>query len=173
MGLGMMAQPASSAHIRLSLLDRLTDRDPGSSGDPAPGRQQDLRELKASLWRDLNALLNCKRRQEEVPAIFTECGNSLLTWGIPDFTAWGLKNPTDQSRLRRAIETAIRKFEPRLTSVAVSFDVLQGDARQDLDPRLRFRVDAVLKVEPQPEPIRFETILQADTGHIFVVGDTG
>lgn len=163
----MMDRPDSGTRVRLSVLDRLTDKDPENSHDFTSSRPADIRELKNALWRDLNALLNSRRREEEIPEAFPECNNSFLTFGIPDFTSYSLKSPSDQDRLRRSIELAIRRFEPRLASVVVRLE-----PRAELDPRLRFRVDALLKVSPRPEPIRFDTVLQADTGQFFVSGDS-
>ncbi len=148
-----------------SLLDRLTDREPDARQEPPLTRSQSLRALRVSLSRDLSTLLNTKRRDEEVPEQFSEANQSLLTFGLPDFTALSLKSPTDQNKLRRAIETAIRRFEPRLEKVSVTLE-----PRAELDPVLRFHVDALLRVEPAPEPISFDTVLQADTGHFLVQG---
>jgi type VI secretion system protein ImpF len=125
-----------------------------------------MRALKASLWRDLSALLNTKRREEEVPEQFTETNRSLLTYGLPDFSSYGLNSEAAQSRLRRAIEATIRRFEPRLENVNVALE-----KTQDTDRALRFRVNAFLRVEPAPEPISFETLLQPESGQFVVVGE--
>jgi type VI secretion system protein ImpF len=125
-----------------------------------------MRVLKASLWRDLSALLNTKRREEEVPEEFVESNRSLLTYGLPDFSSYGLKGEAAQNRLRRAIEATIRRFEPRLENVTVSLETLE-----DTDRSIRFRVDAFLRVEPAPEPVSFETLLQPESGRFVVVGE--
>jgi len=149
-----------------SLLDRLTDYAPKSRGEDRLSRLHALRVLKASLWRDLSALLNTKRREEEVPEQFSEANRSLLTYGLPDFSAYGLKGEAAQNRLRRAIEAAVRRFEPRLEKVTVAFE-----PPRETDQALRFRVNAFLRIEPAPEPVSFETLLQPESGHFVVVGD--
>ena len=154
------------ARVTPSLLDRLTDFAPASREENPLTRSQSIRTLKASLWRDLSALLNTKRREEEVPEEFTEANNSLLTFGLPDFTSFGLSNPGDQSRLRRAIEAAIRRFEPRLEKVTVVFE-----PPEETGGALQFRVDAFLRIEPSPEPVSFETMLQSDSRHFVVLGE--
>lgn len=155
-----------SARVSPSLLDRLTDHSPGSRWEDPLSRLQALRVLKASLWRDLSALLNTKRREEEIPEQFKELNRSLLTYGLPDFSSYGLKSEGAQSRLRRAIEATIRQFEPRLENVTVVFE-----PPLETDRALRFRVDAFLRVEPAPEPVSFETLLQPESGHFVVVGE--
>lgn len=153
------------ARVTPSLLDRITDHAPDNRHENPLSRQQALRALKASLWRDMSALLNSKRREDEVPDDFVECGRSLLAYGLPDFSSYSLKSPTDQSRLRRVIESTIRRFEPRLEKVSVTLETMT-----ETDPALRFRVDAMLKVEPAPEPISFETLLQPESRQFVVVG---
>lgn len=157
---------AFEGRITLSLLDRLTDHAPASPEDPAFSRFQATRALKASVWRDLNFLLNTRRREEEVPEEFNEANKSLLTYGLPDFSRYSLKNPGDVSRLRRAIEGAIRRFEPRLEKVTVTLEEVEETAAA-----LHFRVDGLLRLDPTPEPVSFETLLQPDSGHFVVMGE--
>lgn len=154
------------ARVTPSLLDRLTDHAPNSRGEDPLSRLQALRVLKASLWRDLSALLNTKRREEEIPETFTEANRSLMTYGLPDFSSYGLKSEAAQNRLRRAIEAAIRRFEPRLEKVTVTLE-----PSQETDRALRFRVDAFLRIEPASEPVTFETLLQPESGQFVIVGD--
>jgi type VI secretion system protein ImpF len=154
------------ARVTPSLLDRLTDHAPASRVENPLTRLQALRALKTSLWRDLTALLNTKRREEEIPEEFVEATRSLLTYGLPDFASYSLKSPSDQDRLRRAIEATIRRFEPRLEKVTVKLA-----PPDETDSALHFRVDALLRVEPAPEPVTFETMLQPDSGHIVVLGE--
>ena len=154
------------ARVTPSLLDRLTDYTPNARAKHPLSRLQALRVLRASVWRDLSALLNTKRREEEVSEQFTEANRSLLTYGLPDFSSYGLKSEADQHRLRRAIEAAIRRFEPRLEKVIVTLEPALETASA-----LRFRVDALLRVEPAPEPISFETLLQPESARFVVVGE--
>jgi len=154
------------ARVTPSLLDRLTDHAPTARVENPLTRLQALRALKTSLWRDLTALLNTKRREEEIAEEFVEATHSLLTYGLPDFASYSLKSPFDQDRLRRAIEATIRRFEPRLEKVAVK--LVPPD---ETDSALHFRVDALLRVEPAPEPVTFETMLQPDSGHFVVLGE--
>ncbi len=151
--------------VKLSVLDRLVDQEPDQSQEVPAGRLQSVRQLKAALQRDLSALLNTKRGEHDVPGEFTHLAGSVLAFGIPDFTALSLRNPLDQDRVRRSIEQAIRTFEPRLSGVTVSLE-----PRGELDPGLRFHIDAMLRIEPEPEPVSFDTVLQGDSGHFLVEG---
>jgi type VI secretion system protein ImpF len=153
--------------VKLSLLDRLCDDDPDETSERPLSRHQSVRLLKASLVRDLSAVLNTKRRETEVPEEFAELRQSLLTFGLPDFTSFSLRNPMEQNRLRREVESTIRRFEPRLLGVTVHLD-----PRGEFDSGLHFRVDAQLKMEPEPEPVRFDTVLEAGTCHFVVASES-
>jgi type VI secretion system protein ImpF len=87
----------------------------------------------------------------------------LFTYGLPDFTNLSDKSSTDQKVLRTALETAIRTFEPRLQNVVVKPEPLDS-----LQRVMRFRIDAQLKVDPAPEPITFDTVLQLGNGQYQV-----
>ncbi len=160
-----MSPVDSQTRVNLSVLDRLIDLDPDSSEEVAPSQLRTLHELKDALWRDLSALLNTRRKEHPIAPEFEQCNTSLLVFGLPDFTPLSLRSPGDQQRLGLAIDTAIRTFEPRLSGVSVS-----PEPRNELDPVLRYRVEALLDIEPAPEPITFDTVLQADTGQFLVRG---
>ena len=146
------------------LLDRLTDDSRGTSDGSSWAVRQSRREWEESLLRDVEALLNTKRALLEVPEQYRHASSSLLQYGLPDFSSMSLHSPTDRAILRSAIETALRLFEPRLASVAVTLD-----ASKQSRPVLHFRVNALLRLTPQPEPIRFDTLLKSDSREFVVV----
>lgn len=149
----------------LSLVDRLMDLDPDSRREVRPGPWEEMRQFKASLCRDLAALLNTRRAEEDFSPGFEEATNSLLSFGVADFTSYDLKNGAEQERLRRSIERAVRQFEPRLASVKVSVE--EPDA---LKPVLRFQIEAVLRIESSGEPLIFNVTLQRESRRIAVSG---
>ncbi|MGH7931830.1 MAG: type VI secretion system baseplate subunit TssE [Candidatus Binataceae bacterium] len=150
-----------------SLLDRLMDDRPDMAQEPPGNRFYGVAQQKASVARDLEALLNTRQETlEEVPAEFTEVNKSLLVYGLPDFTSFNLLNPGDRTRLRRSIENAIARFEPRLQRVRVAMEVPNQNDRS-----LRFRIEALLRVDPAPEPVAFDTVLQLTTQQYAVRGE--
>ena len=56
-----MARKSHERSIRPSLLDRLIDEEPGNRGEAPDRRAQSLKELKDSVRRDLEWLLNSRR----------------------------------------------------------------------------------------------------------------
>jgi type VI secretion system protein ImpF len=160
-----MAAGDNQAGAVLSILDRLIDLEPDSRREPRTNSWDEMRELKASLCRDLTALLNTRRAEEDFPATFEESANSLLSFGVVDFTARDLKNGVEQERLRRSIERAIRRFEPRLTGVSVSID-----EPDPLKPVLQFQIAAMLRIQPASEPVLFDVTLQRESRRMAVSG---
>jgi type VI secretion system protein ImpF len=156
--------------IKLSILDRIIGFDPLDPQAFRPMQTATVRELENTVHRDLMALLNVRRADEPIPAEFEEAARSILTFGLPDFTSRSVLDRSEQERLRRAIETAIRVFEPRLSNVTVSLDrpgkrVEQG---RGLDNTLRYHVRALLRVEPDPEPVVFDAVLEPGTGRVAI-----
>ena len=154
-----MPRTDNDVRITASVLDRLIDYEPDNSGEPVSSRAKSLRELKQCVKRDLEWLLNTRQSNTQLPPELKEVNSSLAAYGLPDFTAVSVKSAADQNRLRRAIETAIDTFEPRLEDVRVTIEPISEGERV-----IHFRIDARLKVEPAPEPITFDTIMQPGSG---------
>jgi type VI secretion system protein ImpF len=152
-------------HIRItpSVLDRLLDYEPETSHEPLASRSKSLRQVKQSVKRDLEQLLNTRQSGDWLPPELEELNRSLAAYGLPDFSAVSIKSPAEQSRLRRALETAIALFEPRLQDINVTLLPLG-----DLQRSLHFRIDASLRVEPAPEPVTFDALLQLSSGAYLV-----
>ncbi len=158
-----MLRTDNEVRITPSVLDRLLDYEPELSREPPASRAKSLRQLKQSVKRDLEWLLNTRRYAEELSPELKELNESMAVYGLPDFTAASVKSPSDQKMMRRSLENAIRVFEPRLEDLIVTLEPLDGIERV-----MRFRIDARLKVEPAPEPVTFDTVLQLGSGQIIV-----
>jgi type VI secretion system protein ImpF len=152
--------------ITPSVLDRLIDYEPELSNEPAASRAKSLRQLKQAVRRDLEFLLNTRQVAGGLPVGLKEVNKSVAAYGLPDFSNVNVSSPDEQMRLRRVLETTIATFEPRLKGVKVTFEPLRGTERA-----LRFRVDARLQVEPTPEPVTFDTVLQLHSNEYKVRGE--
>jgi type VI secretion system protein ImpF len=151
-----MARGDREPNIVASLLDRLLDDEPGLSREPVPERTQSLRQLERAVARDLEDMLNTRREAlGDLPEDFQEVGRSLVNYGLPDFTSYSLLSEKDRARIRRTLEEIITAFEPRLARVRVTLE-----PSREHEKALRFRVDALLRVEPAPEPVVFDAVLQ-------------
>jgi type VI secretion system protein ImpF len=148
--------------LELSFIDRFVDSP--EARRPKNSWEQD-RELRASLCRDLTDLLNTRRADRDFDPVFDEAVKSLLTYGIPDFTQFDLKNTAEQERVRISIERAIRLFEPRLTRVKVI-----PEPPNLLNPTLRFQIEAKLRDESDSEDVLFDATVQRESRRIAVTG---
>ena len=84
---------------------------------------------------------------------------------MPDPTAGSFTQEETRAALAREVELAIRRFEPRLSHVSVQLPPMRDDA---VDRTLRLRIEAVLRTDPIPEQIAFETVLRPSTLDVAV-----
>ncbi|MCC6128369.1 MAG: type VI secretion system baseplate subunit TssE [Acidobacteria bacterium] len=154
----------NEVRVTPSVLDRLIDYEPEVSREAPSSRAKSLRLLKQSVRRDLEWLFNT-RFTADVPESLENVQESVLVYGLPDFTALSIKKIDDRDRLQQAIEKAVAVFEPRLDSVVVVLE--EGDAQKGV----RFRIEARLLVDPAPEPVTFDTAYQPQSGTYFVRGE--
>ncbi|MBX6369880.1 MAG: type VI secretion system baseplate subunit TssE [Rhodospirillales bacterium] len=162
-----MARPDLDQPLVLSLLDRLIDEHPEASRDPPKSRGQHLRELRDSVRRDLENLLNTRQRCRGWPEGCDELSLSTVNYGIPDLTGADLASAERREEFRATIEEVIRRFEPRFVRVHVSM----LDNTEPTDRTLRFRIEALIYADPAPEPLVFDSYLDPASRGVAVLGD--
>jgi type VI secretion system protein ImpF len=155
--------------LRPSLLERLLG---GGSHQERVG--QDLRvgvrELRREVLRDLEFLLNTRALNRADLAGHPLASGSVLGYGVPDLTGASRDSVQDTQRVRSEIEEAVRRYEPRLVadSVRVERIVATDKESKTFEPifKMRFRIHGLLRVEPEPEPIAFDTEIEMGSGAI-------
>ncbi len=162
-----MAKIPDDQQLVPSVLDRLLDDDPEVSREAPKSRHHVLRELKQSVRRDLENLLNTRWRCVNWPPNLDDLEVSLVNYGIPDFTGVTMSSAASREQLRSVVEHVIRKFEPRFKSVKVK--LLEN--ADETDRSLRLRIDALLYAEPAPEPVVFDSQLEPVSGNFAVKGE--
>lgn len=164
-----MNRPGVERSVQQSLLDRLIDLDPRSGSEAAPSWSESVRRLKASLRHDLEWLLNTRRIPVELPEFFEEVQRSLYYFGLPDITSMGRDSRDARVRLMRQVEETIAAFEPRLANVKVTLAESDDEGRR----QLRFLIEGLLRMEPNPEQVVFDTVLEISRGEYSVQGEGG
>jgi len=146
-------------NLQASILDRLIDLEPGVSREPVQYRFLSIGQAKTSVARDLENLLNTKRSVLVPPIGCREVNSSLFVYGLQDFTSQNPKSPMVRQQLSQQIERVISRFEPRLKNVKVNLEMSTQSERN-----LRFRISALLVVDPVSEPVTFDTYLDVTRG---------
>lgn len=143
--------------FRPGLLDRLM----AGPRDAAPGAPVGIEQLKDSVARDLEALLNTRialgaAQLEGYP----EARTSILHYGLIDFAGFCLTSSIDRAAVCASIEDAIATHEPRLSEVRAVLEPDAGDVN-----RLQFAIHARLALDGQREAVNFNAVLQPSSLH--------
>lgn len=162
-----MARAPDDLPVVLSLLDRLIDTDPKTSTEAPLRPSVSKRQFKEGLRRDLEWLLNTRRIAEEPDESMKELNRSVYIYGIPDFSTYSLASPKDQARILRSIQNAVKLFEPRLANVRL----LALEAASSGIQALRLRIEGVLMMDPTPEHVSFDTVIELKNGACRVKGE--
>jgi type VI secretion system protein ImpF len=161
---GRAGTRGSAVRVQTPLLDRLIDDAPDQARDPPTSVADTMAALRQSVRRDLEALLNARRRWRSWEKSLSELATSPMGYGIPDFASGAFNDARRREELRLEIEDTIRRFEPRFLSVRVHL----VDTREQLETTLRLRIDAVMHADPAPESVTFDTVVDPTTDDVLV-----
>jgi type VI secretion system protein ImpF len=141
--------------IASSVIDRLLDNEPDRPADPPMSIPAQIRQLRESIRRDLEALLNTRRSPMSPPAHLSELSDSAFTYGVDGFVSANLVTDQAKTALARALQQRIATTETRLSDVRVT--VLRN--RSTGERTLRMRIEASFRLQEGMPPIRFETTI--------------
>jgi type VI secretion system protein ImpF len=151
--------------LMLSFFDRLIDDSPESGQDAEPTRSSLYAQVREALKRDLEVVLNSRRRFLSPPPHLTFLPESLLTFGMSDFTNENVRSADFQREFRLHVVDLIKRLEPRLTSV----DVRMLETKDEFDRALRFRIQGALMLgEGEREEIIFNSYMDALERNVVV-----
>ena len=159
-----MARTEIERTVRPSILDRLTDSEPGLAADPPITREESERRYRMAVERDVETLLNTRRTMVPAPEWCPELRRSVYDYGLIDTTGVPVGTKAGRDRLLSALQDAIERFEPRLARPRVRL----LDAQQVRAPQMRFVVEAVLVMDPGREDVMFDTVLEVASGEYDV-----
>ena len=157
-----MARPAPAAPPRLPLFDRLLQ---GDSIETDRNADSALRELRESVRRDLEILLNTRPANPDPVDGLDELSMSVLSYGLPELQSQNLATAAQQEVFRRQLENVLRHFEPRFRDLTV--ELVGRDST--LDRTLRFRMRAVLQVDSTTEAVVYDTVVDPATGGLRIL----
>lgn len=147
-----------------SVLDRLLDPNPDLENDPPAGLSEQMREMRETMRRDLEALLNTRRRPSAPPAALAELKDALVSYGVDGIVSANLVTDESKLALARAVEKRIALFETRLSDVRVT--ILRNSTATERT--LRMRIQATFRLHDGMPPISFESTIDPSTQRFLV-----
>jgi type VI secretion system protein ImpF len=161
-----MVRGLGETTITISALDRLIDNEPDNHMENPLSRSQSVRLLKNAVRRDLEWLLNSRRIAEPPDEGLKELNRSTYVYGLPDLSALTMASTADKNRLVRQILSTINLFEPRLMNVRLVMVETPDAGKKDV----RLRIEAMLRMDPVPEPVSFDTVIELKSGNCHLSG---
>jgi type VI secretion system protein ImpF len=167
-----MAEQIVRERLQPSLLDRLTDDEPGKAVEGRDRRVISLDRLRECVLRDLSWLLNTGRLEqlqslEEYP----EVAHSVLNYGSLDLSG-RLLSSSDIHELEGAVRQAIWDYEPRILRDTLRVrTVIDTEAMGSNS--ITFEIEGSLWAQPMPMRMFMHTEIDLETGHVEVVEKLG
>jgi len=148
--------------LRHSLLDRLAQTGTGRGNDIRIG----FRDLLQAVRRDIEWLLNSKRVLTRDLEDFPEARQSILNYGLPDFSHYSGSSLADCKHICGLITQTLQRFEPRLAPGSIRVEHVVETNKTNT--RAQFRIRGLLHVDPVKEPVVFDTEIEMDSGSVQI-----
>ena len=162
-----MREPSRGERLLPSLLDRLSDDEPGERRDPEHKRFASTKQLRQSVLRDLGWLLNSVRLSAmQDLSSYPHVTKSVLNFGLPDLTG-RTASSVDRSELERQLRQAILHFEPRLLPDTLLVRVLTVP-HESSHNHLPLGIEAKLIAHPVPLHVRLRSEIDLETGEVSI-----
>jgi type VI secretion system protein ImpF len=162
-----MAELTTQERLQPSLLDRLTDDEPGKLEESREKRVISATRLRDCVTRDVSWLLNCVSLDVSLDLDdYPDVAHSVLNFGIPDLTGVSLSGINSET-LQRQIKEVILAFEPRLTASTLRVTVNSNQKRMDRQA-LKFNIESEMWAQPIPLNLYLKTEVDLETGNFKV-----
>lgn len=161
-----MADKTLAERLQPSLLDRLTDHEPGSVKESRDTRVIDVVRLREIIQRDLSWLLNTANIENTFdPEVYPNVAHSVLNYGLTEVS--GTYSTSERAELiRRSIERAIATHEPRIIDGSVDVTLTSEDDGHDMTVALNIRAD--MWAQPLPLELYLRSQVDVTTGEVSV-----
>jgi type VI secretion system protein ImpF len=153
--------------LQPSLLDRLTDEEPGNPQESRERRVLSPQRLREVVRRDLGWLFNAiNLASVEDLSGYPQVARSVLNYGLPDLTghtASGMEAP----QLERMLRQVVRDFEPRILPGSIRVKLVVDEAKMSHNAMV-FDIEGELWAQPLPIRLYLRTELDLEVGAIQV-----
>lgn len=167
-----MAELSHKERLQPSLLDRLTDHEPGNTQEAREQRVFSLQRLRETVLRDLSWLLNTTNlASAEDLAGHPEVARSVLNFGIPDLSGRPLVG-TEVAVLERRLRQSIADFEPRIISQTLKVTLALNEGQMNRNA-LTFLIEGDLWAQPVPLHLYLRTEIDPELGDVKITPFAG
>ena len=153
--------------LQPSLLDRLTDDQPGDRVEAEDRRVMSRSQLRQAVLRDLAALFNSVQPLGAQSDPHPPAAASVLNFGLPPLSGQ-LASKLDVSVLEAAIRQAIVRFEPRILPDTLQVKAQESASVLDTHNVIEFEIRGHLWSQPVPLEILLRTQLDLEAGQVEV-----
>jgi type VI secretion system protein ImpF len=153
--------------LQPTLLDRLTDLDPGSRVEAEDARVMNKAQIREAVLRDLSWLLNAVKPMPQIAGLYPEADLSVLNYGLPPMSGQ-LASRIDVALLERAIKQAIVRFEPRVMEDSLEVKAIEGSGVLDTHNVIEFEIRGFMWAQPVPLELLLRTQIDLEAGQIQV-----
>jgi type VI secretion system protein ImpF len=167
----------SQERLQPSLLDRLTDHQPGAAQEALADRVLNKKQLRDAVLRDLSWLFNTTMQEppilspdverQRMWADAADARDSVLNFGIPSLSGITVSY-LEFPRLEQTIRQAIVRFEPRIDPKTLVVKI-SNDLSTGLKPTsLRLVIKGHMWNQPVPLELLLSADVDVDTGQTAV-----
>jgi len=158
-----MAELVPKERLQPSLLDRLTDDEPAQKQESREKRVLSPRQLRKSVIRDLQWLLNATdlASVQDLSA-HPQVIDSVLNYGLPDLAGKNI-SALSADALERDLRQTIRRFEPRILPCSLKIRAVVDEDRMSQNA-IRFDIEGELWDQPMPQQLYLEAEVDLESG---------
>ena len=149
--------------VTQSFLDRLRNV---PRSDRPRNMSESVQQLKDAVRRDIEWLFNTRRIAEPAHEAMEKTTESLYHYGLPDISSLSAHPGNPRKRLKYEMEKALELYEPRLEDPRVEFVEVEHDKHR----AWHFVIEGSLLMDPNPERVVFDTVLEVANQEFRVVG---
>jgi type VI secretion system protein ImpF len=162
-----MAELAPQERLQPSLLDRLTDDQPGERTESRDRRVLSMRRLRESVLRDLGWLMNADNLgQAQDLSDFPHVAVSTLNYGVRDIAGLSISTAL-VTEYEREVRQAILDFEPRILPNTLEVRAVLASDRMDRHT-LSFEIEGEMWADPVPMRVLLKTEVDVENGEATV-----
>jgi type VI secretion system protein ImpF len=172
-----VASLTSQERLQPSLLDRLTDHEPGSEREALDARVLSKKQLRDAVLRDLSWLFNATCQEPDAASADTqrvkmwreavEARRSVINYGIPALSGLSISMMKFPA-IEEAVRQAIIRFEPRIDAKTLQVKISNDLATGQRSTSLRMVIRGQMWNQPVPLELLLSADVDVDTGQAAV-----